>query len=329
VSGSLARAGCAVGALAAAACRGPSPGVTRPAPRGVVIQGSIQRYSVAGRTEAEIAASLAEAQRREGGFAGHYRAFWRYNYRYLQNAEVGRGATAGCRIADVRIDLQSIIREPDWQQPPDAPAALVGEWQTFFAALEDHEREHERIAVEAAGSLVETLERMREMDCYQLAAMAEREGRRLSDVMQERQAQLDRDTQHGATMSVRWPPSKRRPAPDSAPAAPASTRTDSAAVCTPVGAGAPRDTTAPAVVRARQDGVIALPPGLPASLRGRLMVLMLHVTERGAVDSVEVAGASDPDYTPRLRERLLHVRYHPALVRGCPVASWVELRLRP
>jgi predicted secreted Zn-dependent protease len=201
---------CVSAAWAVTACS-PGPGGTRPMPRGVVIQGSTQYFPIAGRTEAEIGAALREAGLREQGFAGHYRASWRHTYRIGGGSGAMR-SSAGCRITDVRVDLQSVIREPEWQRPPDAPAELAAEWQAFADALDDHEREHEKIAVEAAGDFVRTLEQLREMSCQELSLEATREAERLSDDLQEREARLDRETVHGLATGARWPPPRRAPA---------------------------------------------------------------------------------------------------------------------
>ncbi len=193
-----------IAATLAAAC-GPRPGVTRPMPRGVVIQGSTQRFPVVGRTEGEIGASLRAAGVREQGFVGHYHATWRFAYRFV----TGTGAmktSAGCRFAEVRVDLQSVIREPEWQRPEDAPAELATEWQRFSDALDDHEREHEKIAVTLAGDLVRSLEQMRAMSCMELNVEAGREGERMSNKLQEQEARLDLDTRHGTLTGARWPP---------------------------------------------------------------------------------------------------------------------------
>jgi predicted secreted Zn-dependent protease len=109
-------------------------------------------------------------------------------------------------LTGIRIDFESTIRVPEWRKPADAPAELVTAWQSYIAALDDHEREHERIALTMAGDLVQRLERMSDLSCRQLGVDARREAETMSQRMQERQAQFDRDTQHGATQGVRWPP---------------------------------------------------------------------------------------------------------------------------
>ncbi len=193
-------------AVALATACSPGPGVTRPMPRGVVIQGSTQKYRVVGSTEAEIGASLRAAGVRENGFVGHYQARWRYAYRLSSGGGGALHPTAGCRISDVRVDLQSVVREPDWQRTADAPAELAAEWESFAAALDDHERAHEKLAVDLAGDLVRTLEQLRALSCQELSVEANREGERMSARLDEQQARLDQETRHGMLTGARWPP---------------------------------------------------------------------------------------------------------------------------
>lgn len=195
----------ALGALwiLCASCGGSRPGVTRPMRRGVVVQGSIQRYPIAGRTMQELGRALRDAQTAEGGYVGHYSARWRYRFRF---APIGQ---AGCRLMDVRIDLESIIRIPEWSRPEGVADSVATAWQSYIDALDDHEREHERIAVDGAGDLVYALEQLRELSCNQLGVEAERRARQAAETMQDRQARLDRDTRHGATTGATWPPPRR------------------------------------------------------------------------------------------------------------------------
>jgi predicted secreted Zn-dependent protease len=170
-------------------------------PAGVVVRGSIDRYAVEGATVQAITRSLREARQREGGFAGHYRARFRWTYNLSE-----AGVRAGCRVTNIRIELESQIRSPEWKKPDGAPEDLVTAWQTYSTALEDHERQHENIAIRAAGDLVQRLQRMSDLSCRQLRLDAQREATAMSQAMQERQAALDTETQHGATTGARWPP---------------------------------------------------------------------------------------------------------------------------
>lgn len=171
--------------------------------RGVVITGSIQKYPIQGSTVQELGRALSAAARAESGFVGHYSSRWRYGYRF---SPVG---TSGCRLTQVRVDLESIIRIPEWQRPEGVADSVAAAWQAYSDALEDHEREHERLAVDGAGDLVHALEQLRELSCDQLRVEAERRGWQASEAMQAAQARLDRETRHGATTGATWPPPRR------------------------------------------------------------------------------------------------------------------------
>lgn len=175
--------------------------VNRPMPRGVVVQASVERFPVSGSSIEEITAGLRSAVNAEGGFMGHYAVSWRYSYR------MGDGASkAGCRLQDVRVDMQTRIRVPDWKASPDAPEEVARAWETFQAALENHVREHENNAIRSAGDFVQRLERMTDMSCRQLQLDVQREARSASERLQDRQRKLDEDTQHGVKQGARWPP---------------------------------------------------------------------------------------------------------------------------
>ena len=174
----------------------------RPMPRGVVVQASIERYPVSGATIDQITYSLRGALDQEGGFAGHWSVGWRYGYRFGDNVS----SKAGCRTQDVRVDMQTKIRVPDWKTSSEAAPEVSAAWEKFTLALEDHIREHENIAIRTAGDFVQKLERMTDMSCQQLRLDIEREARSMGDRLQERHRKFDADSKHGATAGARWPP---------------------------------------------------------------------------------------------------------------------------
>lgn len=174
----------------------------RPMPRGVVVQASIERYPVSGATVDQITYALRGALDQEGGFVGHWFVNWRYSYRFGENVS----AKAGCRTQNVRVDMQTKVRVPDWKTSSEATPEVSAAWEKFTLALEDHIREHENIAIRTAGDFVQKLERMTDMSCTQLRLDIEREARSITDRLQERHRKLDADSKHGATAGARWPP---------------------------------------------------------------------------------------------------------------------------
>ena len=191
-----------IGGCAKAGGPGGAGGVPlRSAARGVVVLGGTDRYAVTGRTIAEISRSLRAAGQREGGFAGHYSSTFRWSYRYVSSA-----TSSACRMADFRIEVLSTIRIPDWKRASDAPLELVQRWAAFFNNLMDHERQDERIALEAAAELSRTFQRMSAMSCGDLGREANREGERQLEQMRLRQGRYDEETRHGATTGAVWPP---------------------------------------------------------------------------------------------------------------------------
>jgi predicted secreted Zn-dependent protease len=179
---------------------------SRPMPRGVVVQGNVERYPVTGTTIPEITAGFRSAVNAEGGFMGHYSVSWRYNYRVTNQS-----GKAGCRLQNVRVDMQTRVRVPDWQTSPEATPEATVAWSTFQTAFENHVREHENIAIRTAGDFVQKLERMSDLSCNQLQLDVQREARSSSERMQDRQRKFDEDTKHGATAGARWPPAPPPP----------------------------------------------------------------------------------------------------------------------
>ena len=174
----------------------------RPMPRGVVVQSAIERFAVSGATVDQITYSLRGALDDQGGFFGHWSVGWRYSYRFGDNVS----SRAGCRTQNVRVDMQTKIRVPDWKTSSEAAPEVSAAWEKFTLALEDHIREHENIAIRTAGDFVQKLERMTDMSCNQLRLDIEREARSMTDRLQERHRQFDADTRQGSTAGARWPP---------------------------------------------------------------------------------------------------------------------------
>jgi predicted secreted Zn-dependent protease len=190
--------------LLVTAC-GPKIHTTIPLPAGVVIVGSTQRYPVVGATASQILRSMRERAPRPGG--GSFLGYHSYNLRWAY-----RMASAGlsCHFTDVRVEIHTLIQLPEWQRPPDAPAALIEQWNSFSAALDEHERGHERIAVEGAGEMARMLRDVQDMTCSALETEANRRARALSESVRQREVQFDAETQHGVRTGARWPPGLAR-----------------------------------------------------------------------------------------------------------------------
>lgn len=193
----------ALGAIWSVGACASTPGMTSApvAPRGVRLRSTIDRYPIEGRTMDEVTRSLRAAQQAGGGFAAHYYSEWRASYGL---SEGGRGS--GCRVTGINIELQSRIRVPEWRLAAEAPEALRTAWEAYTLALDNHEREHERIALRLAGDIARRLEQLRDMSCQQLRIEANRELQAMRTQYAEQQAKFDEATQHGATTGVRWPP---------------------------------------------------------------------------------------------------------------------------
>ena len=174
-----------------------------PAP-GVVPMLSVERYRVEGSAATEIVRSMAAAARESGGFMGYHT--WNLRYSYRTQDSGGR-----CRFSNVRIEVSSQMRVPEWQRPPDPPAELVAQWEAFSTALDDHERGHRQIAFDGAGEISRRLRDLQDMSCSSLQVEGDREARRLLAQTGERQRQFDTETQHGTGTGAVWPPRPQPP----------------------------------------------------------------------------------------------------------------------
>jgi predicted secreted Zn-dependent protease len=186
-------------AVLAAGCGG-LVGVGRIIPRGVVLTPATARFEITGRTIDEIGASIRATSARRGGNIGSFSTSIRFSARFVQ----GGFGSADCRIVDVRLDLHAVIEIPAWQRPVDAEPSAIAAMEAFVVIVDDHERTHESIALQNAGDLVRTLERLRSLSCSTLQADANLEVDRASRAMRERQAQFDRDARNDP--ANRWPP---------------------------------------------------------------------------------------------------------------------------
>jgi len=90
-----------------------------------------------------------------------------------------------------------------------------------------------------------------------------------------------------------------------------------------------------AIAQSRPDSMVpvdteATPDNLPAVGEGpkdadeRAVVAHFVVTPEGRVDTstLQVEHTADQQWVDQLRRTLADARYHPARIRGCPVARW-------
>lgn len=161
-------------------------------------------YDVEGKTVAELAQALQARGPQTDGERFYGLTQWQLNaeYQWIET-------NAGCEIAAPVVRVAVTMTLPRWAPPRGTPAELVGAWNRFYRALEQHEHEHRRLAEEAADAIRWELATLRLPSCAQAEARAQQ---RVADIVQDynrRNAQYDAQTRHGITEGAVWPPRRR------------------------------------------------------------------------------------------------------------------------
>jgi hypothetical protein len=135
---------------------------------------------VAGRTLADAGAAIDRLNEwGEGG--GRLRA---------ERIPVGTSASV-----TVTLHANLILRMPRWTGYAHASTAARAEWDRMIGRLQAHENRHMAIAVEEADNLARALMGVEIAEIAQMVTDANR-------TLQDRQDQLDTDTEHGARAGV-------------------------------------------------------------------------------------------------------------------------------
>lgn len=111
-----------------------------------------------------------------------------------------------CHIDAIESVTRIRYQLPEWINRDDAGAELQEQWDSFYRALVAHEIEHGNIAVAAANELESSVARLEpHLSCWYLHYQADRLGDRIAAETHQRQADYDRDTDHGATTGAAFP----------------------------------------------------------------------------------------------------------------------------
>lgn len=162
----------------------------------------VNTYPVSGTTQDALLASL-----RRHGPKSHGHDFFgltetQMAYRYWK--EMGED---GCRLEQIRVDLNVVITLPRWDAPRQAPYDLRRDWTRFDQSLRRHEDGHREIAEWGAKEIYHALRNLRTPTCETIDAAAQRTAQALREIGERRQATYDRQTGHGRTQNAVWPQS--------------------------------------------------------------------------------------------------------------------------
>lgn len=154
-------------------------------------------YPISGSTVQELGAqmkSLGPPQQDGRRFPGG--ASWNIDWQYSTTQQGAR-----CRIGQVRVNLESTITLPQWQQHAQAESGLAAAWDTFLAQLDVHEQGHVQHGVEAAEQIRQALTGMTG-SCSTLAEQANQRGVQIIEQYNQRDLDYDEQTRHGATQGA-------------------------------------------------------------------------------------------------------------------------------
>lgn len=165
----------------------------------------VNTYPVVGNSPDALLASLRTSGPKSEGDDFFGLTETQMAYRYWKEA-----GEDGCRLEQVRVDLNVVITLPRWDAPRQAPYELRRDWTRFDQSLRRHEDGHREIAEWGAREIYHALRNLRTSTCETIDAAAQRTAQRLRDLGERRQASYDHQTGHGRTQNAVWPQGGRR-----------------------------------------------------------------------------------------------------------------------
>jgi len=168
------------------------------------IHETIAYYEIAARTEPEIVEELNT--KGPGGADGKINwgvTQWSTSWDF-RTRQVGNGR---CVVDGAKLNLSILIVLPRWTPAADVSPAVVEKWKRMSSALERHEQEHATHGREAIAAVASLMRSDRHAEsCKTLRRIVESEGRALTQRGANRDKELDRETNHGATegVAIEW-----------------------------------------------------------------------------------------------------------------------------
>lgn len=105
---------------------------------------------------------------------------------------------AGCAVASAQARAETQVKLPSWGNRFEGPLPLQVHWDAVYRSLDLHERGHVAINVDAAKDLERALKAIEPLaTCDAVLAEARRRAESVWRAVAQRQAEYDRDTDHG------------------------------------------------------------------------------------------------------------------------------------
>ena len=168
----------------------PSAGVSSSGGSGAGSLGAarVEYYDVSGATIDELRGRMRSGPE---GWAGDTNTHVSYHFTTQPTA-------AGCRIGDVTVTLEAVVKLPRWANRDAAPASAQGEWDRLIARLTDHEGGHVRIGQSAADAVERAVrDTVPGGSCQDVAARAKGRADAILALLPQQQQDYDVRTNHG------------------------------------------------------------------------------------------------------------------------------------
>jgi predicted secreted Zn-dependent protease len=149
----------------------------------------IEYYDVSGATLDQLRSQMSA--RGTDGWAGHTHTHVAYHF-------TTQPTGGGCRVDEVTVTLDAVVRLPRWTDRDAAPAGAQGEWDRLMTRLVDHEGGHVRIGQASADAVERAVrETTPGASCPDVAARAKGRADAILALLPQQQEDYDVRTNHG------------------------------------------------------------------------------------------------------------------------------------
>ncbi len=147
-------------------------------------------YDIQGRTAEELRNQMHQKSHHSDGFA---HTDWNIRWNYGSESVSG-----GYRVSDPRVTMSLVYTYPRWTDEGSAPWGLQGKWKKFMKALEEHEKGHGKIGMDAVHAVEKALNALPPVaDGRQLEWKAQAAAQQTLSQYQRKEIEYDRSTEHG------------------------------------------------------------------------------------------------------------------------------------
>lgn len=111
---------------------------------------------------------------------------------------------SGCRIGTFGVFTEIIVTLPKWDPPHGTPDELENQWERFIQQLTRHEMWHAQASRDGTNETWRAVRAMTGRSCRELDRNAKAEIARISEAVERRNEDYDRETDHGRRDGIVW-----------------------------------------------------------------------------------------------------------------------------